>query len=338
MELSEMEKIPNFTRYKYVIDMMDPNDWARHYNEGDEVVNDFILPRGPLQKDEFSDTVYHKNASVGYHMHEKGYEFFEIARGSVECVINSVHFIAETGDLLHIPPYTAHGFIYREENTIWRELFQEIDMSGGIYEKNMVSFYYDKCKESPEFMAMYREGKTHRREVPCAWDAPLTDHNKVYNCRTPEFAWAAYDFPGCSIKLKLAKFETGGAKEVWHADAKKGLKVEYLYPHKGYELLYVKGGKLKLTIHHTLASAEGEAFIIGGDHIIDIPPYHTYTIEILEDTSIYNYGGEYSLQECLEDLASVKKNHPETVETKEDLLHFLRKYNVYATKMTYNPA
>ena len=125
MKLAEMEKIPDFTGHKYVIDMMNPKDWVRHYNEGGEVVNDFILPRGPRQKDEFSDTVYHKGTDVPYHWHAHGFETFEIAKGSVDCVVNGQHFIAKEGDLIHLPPYTAHGFVFLEEDTIWRELFQD---------------------------------------------------------------------------------------------------------------------------------------------------------------------------------------------------------------------
>ena len=49
MKLNEIELIPDFTHHRYVIDMNNPEDWLRHYNEGEEVVNDFILPRGPMQ-------------------------------------------------------------------------------------------------------------------------------------------------------------------------------------------------------------------------------------------------------------------------------------------------
>ena len=181
MDLKKMEEVKNFTGHKYVIRMMEPGDWLRHYNEGDEVVNDFILPRGPRQKDEFSDTVYHKGASVPYHWHQHGFETFEIARGSVDCVIDGKHFIAKEGDLLHIPPYTAHGFVHLEEGTIWRELFQEMDMSGGIFEKNIVNAYYEPMKEDAAFMAMYRAGKTMRREEPAVWKQPPVDHSTVFS-------------------------------------------------------------------------------------------------------------------------------------------------------------
>lgn len=114
MELKKMEEIENFTDHKYVIDMMNPKDWLRHYNEGEEVVNDFILPRGPRQKDEFSDTIYHAGTEVPYHCHRHGFETFEVAKGSVDCVVDGRHFIAQAGDLIHLPPNTAHGFVFLE--------------------------------------------------------------------------------------------------------------------------------------------------------------------------------------------------------------------------------
>lgn len=272
MELKEMEKIPNFTAHKYIIRMMDPNDWVCHYNEGSEVVNDFILPRGPRMKDEFSDTVYHAGTTVGYHWHEHGFETFEIAKGSVDCVLNGKHFIAKAGDIIHIPPLTAHGFVFLEEGTIWRELFQEINMSGGIFEKNMVSAYYENFKEDPAFMAMYRAGKTVARETPVAWEEEPLDHSKVFQCRTPEFAWKRYDCEGYSLQLKVGRWETAGCKEIWHADLKKGLKIDYDYPHTGYEMLYVQSGKLEVVINNTHAHTEPQTFIVEGDTIIDIPP------------------------------------------------------------------
>lgn len=337
MELQKMEEILDYTNHKYIIKMMDPEDWIRHFNEGGEVVNDFILPRGSRQKDEFSDTVYHAGTEVPYHWHHRGFETFEIAKGSVDCVVNGKRFIAKAGDLIHLPPYTSHGFVFLEEGTIWRELFSEIDMSKGIFEKNMVNKYYKELLENEDFLSMYREGKTIKRESPEAWKQDPVDRREVYQCRTPDFAWAEHSGEGYSIKLKVCKFETAGCKEIWHAELKKGLKIEYGYPHKSYELLYVQKGKLELVIDHTLSCPEPQTFIVEGDTIIDIPPYHTYSIKILEDTAIYNYGGEYDLQCCLEDLASVKTKSPERIATKEDMLKFLRKYGVYITNMKYNP-
>ena len=63
MKLSDMERVPDFTKHRFVIRMMNPDDWASHFNEGDEVVNDFVVPRGPHMQ-EMSDTVYHAGTEV----------------------------------------------------------------------------------------------------------------------------------------------------------------------------------------------------------------------------------------------------------------------------------
>ena len=64
--------------HRFLIRMNEPEDWLRHWDEGTQVVNDFIFPQGPYEKDEMSDTIYHEGATVGYHQHQKGYETFQI--------------------------------------------------------------------------------------------------------------------------------------------------------------------------------------------------------------------------------------------------------------------
>ena len=332
-----MEKVPDFTNGKFVIKMMDPADWACHYNEGTEVVNDFILPYGPRMK-EMSDTVYHAGTVVPYHQHNKGCETFEIACGRMECVVDGKRFYGEAGDIIHLPPYTAHGFIWLEEGTIWRELFHDINMAGGIKEKNMVNTYYADMKQDPEFMQMYRSGKSITREDPKMEDLPLYDHHDVFQVRTPDFAWKTVEGEGFSAKLKVEKFETDGTKELWYADVKKGLKVEYKYPHTGYELFYVKSGKVELTIDHAYSHPEAQTFIVEGSSLINIPPYHTYTIRILEDAAIYNYGGEYDLKAYLEDRDTKLRADAHCFDDPAADLSFKRRYGVYATSISYEKA
>ncbi|MCC8100984.1 MAG: hypothetical protein LIP11_01550 [Clostridiales bacterium] len=184
-------------------------------------------------------------------------------------------------------------------------------------------------------MAMYRAGKTIKRENPVVREQEPTDHSQVFQCRTPDFAWVKYEGEGYNIQLKIGKWETAGCKEIWHADLKQGLKVDYAYPHTGYDLFYVQKGKLEVTIHNTHSHAEAQTFLAEDDTIIDIPPYHTYSIRVLEDTAMYNYGGEYDLAACLEDLQAVKKENPETISSEADYLAFFRKYGVYATHLEY---
>lgn len=338
MNLRDMEAVHDFSGHKYVMKMMEPEGWKRHLSEPTEVVNNFILPRGPRMRDEISDTVYHAGTSMDYHWHHQGYETFEIAAGSVDCVVNGKHFIATAGDLIHVPPHTSHYFIFLEEGTVWRELFQDMDMNGAIFEKGHVHRYYPEFKKDEEFMAMFRgQGRTANREKPVAFSEPPVDHSEVFQCRTPEFAWTTAEGEGYSLKLKVARFETAGVKEIWNCRLKKGLSARFAYPNKDYKLLYVKSGRLELTLDHTRTSPEPQTWIVEGDSIIDIPPYHTYTVRVLEDTELYDYGGDHFLQNCLEDLASVRANAPERVADEASLLKFLRSYSVYCTKLEYQP-
>ena len=308
---------------RYLIRMNCEEDWLRHWDEGTQVVNDFILPRGPHEKDEMSDTIYHKDAVVPYHQHKRGYETFMIARGSVECVIRGKHFIANAGDIIHLAPFTPHGFRFLEEGTIWRELFQEINMAQGIMNKNTVKGNYPEYMEDPEFMEIYRgENKTLQRETPVPVDV---EKESVHEVRTPEFAFSRYTGDGYDLKLKVGKWETAGVKEVWQMKLDKGLCVEYDYPHCNWELYYITKGSVQFTIL-------GETFVAGPDCLVHIPPFHRHSIKVLEDSEVFDYGGEADLMALLEDYESIRKYQPEKTEDETFMRAFLRKYKCFVTK------
>lgn len=307
---------------RYLIRMNEPSDWLRHWDEGTQVVNDFILPRGPYEKDEMSDTIYHKDAEVPYHQHKKGYETFMIAKGSVECFIRGKHFVANTGDIIHLAPYTPHGFRFLEEGTIWRELFQEINMAQGIMNKNTVRGHYESYMDDDEFMEMYRLGnKGLARETPVAVDV---EKETMHEVRTPDFAFSEYKGNGYELKLKVGKWETNGVKEIWQAKLLKGVNVKFEYPHKNWELYYITKGSVQFTILD-------ETFVAGPDCLVHIPPFHKHSWKVLEDTELFDYGGEMDLMALMEDYDSIKKYKPEKLKDKEFMTSFLRKYSCYVT-------
>lgn len=308
--------------HKFLIRMNEPEDWLRHWDEGTQVVNDFIFPQGPYEKNEMSDTIYHEGATVGYHQHQKGYETFQIAKGSVECTIRGKRFVAHAGDIIHLVPYTSHGFRFLEEGTIWRELFQEINMSQGIMDKNTISQNYPHFREDAEFMDMYRgEHKSLTRLAPVPVDV---DKHTMHEVRTPEFAYSEYSGEGYNIKLKIGKWETNGVKEIWQASVKKGLEVRYDYPHANWELYYVMQGALEVTVL-------GETFVAGPDCLVHIPPFHAHSIKVLEDTELLDYGGETDLLALMEDLDSLRAFEPEKLQDPEFMTKFYRKYRCYVT-------
>lgn len=308
--------------HKYLIRMNEPEDWLRHWDEDTQVVNDFILPYGPYEKNEMSDTIYHAGTTVGYHQHQKGYETFQVARGSVDCVVRGKRFTIHAGDILHLVPYTPHGFTFLEEGTIWRELFQEINMSQGIMDKNTVAQHYPHLRQDEEFMDMYRgEHKSLTRLPPVPVEV---DKREMHEVRTPDFAYSRYHGEGYDIKLKVGKWETNGVKEIWEANVKKGLEVRYDYPHANWELYYVMEGQLEVTVL-------GETFVAGPDCLVHIPPFHAHSIRVLEDAHVLDYGGETDLMALMEDLDSLKANDPEKLSDGEYMQKFKRKYRCYVT-------
>lgn len=309
-------------KYRYLIRMNEPEDWLRHWDEGTQVVNDFIFPQGIYEKNEMSDTIYHKDVTVGYHQHKKGYETFQIAKGSVECVIRGKRFVAQEGDIIHLVPYTPHGFRFLEEGTIWRELFQEINMCQGIMDKNIVKGNYPEYMSDAAFMEMYRgEHKSLQREVPVPTDV---DKTQMHEVRTPEFAYSEYHGDGYDLKLKVGKWETNGVKEIWQASLKKGLYADYAYPHANWELYYVMKGALEVTVLD-------ETFVAGSDCLVHIPPFHKHSIRVLEDTELLDYGGETDLMALLEDLESLKTYKPEKLADEAFMKEFYHKYRCFVT-------
>ena len=135
-----------------------------------------IRPQGNRMINELGDTIYIKDAFVPYHDHEKGYETFLIDGGSAEVCINKKKCIIKRGDIVHIRPYVNHGYRYLEENTIWREMFQEMDMYNCVEDKHVIRTYSPEYWEDEEFKARrYKILGTLYREDPVPVPAENTE-------------------------------------------------------------------------------------------------------------------------------------------------------------------
>lgn len=315
---------------RYLVRCEEASDWVRHVDEGTQIVNDFYLPQGPFEKNEMSDTIYHAGTKVNYHEHSQGYETFFIARGSVECTIRGKKAVAQTGDIVHLPPYTPHGFVFLEEGTIWRELFQEINMQQGILNKNMILKHYPDLYEDPEFIGMYREANgSFVREKEVQDIAPVVPKSEIPEIREPGFAWARHCGDGWELKLKVGRFECNGAKEVWEANLDEGITIEYQDPHPYFELYYITKGKVRFTI---LEGFVDEAvFVAEAGSIVRIPPYAKHKIEVVEAAQLFDNGCEIRLMSMLEDLAAIRTARPQVLEDPVMKKKLLRKYKCFVT-------
>lgn len=310
---------------RYLIEAYNENDWLYNLNDGTEEVHQFTMPEGPRMKNECSDTIYKKGDHVNYHIHKKGCETFYIAKGSVEVTVRGRRCVITEGDILHLPPNTAHGFTYLEDGTVWRELFHDIDMAGSTINKNRIKDNYPGMYEETEFRAWYLDkvGNFPREEPVHVKDTKKED---VWEVRTHDFGFSTFVFDKVVLKQKVGRWETDNVHEVWMATMKQGAYIEWGRPYDESNLFFIAKGKVRFNVL-------GEEFTASGDNIVYIPEFTKFSICAEEDgTEVFDYGCTARLLDLLEDydaLISGDSRYFEDVKAKET---FLRKYDCYITK------
>lgn len=309
---------------KYLIRTDDESDWLFSLKDRDcgETVNQFTFPVGPYEKNECSDTIYEAGTEVPYHAHEKGVETFIIQKGSVDVTIRGKHTIAYAGDIIHLMPHVAHGFIFLEEGTVWREIFQEINMSAGIMNKNRIKWNYGDLYSEPAFNARYRAANKGLQRVPPVCEEVTRE--ELPELRTPEFGFSIYKFDGVELRQKVGRWETHGVKEVWQAFLNKGVKIEWNDPYCEPEIYYINKGKI-------LFKVMGEEFIAEGNSCVSIPPYTKRTMEVLEDAEILDAGCSIRLLDLIEDYTATEASEPEKLASAEERKLFMQKYGCFVT-------
>lgn len=283
----------------------------------------FIQPVGEKKINEMSDVHYIKDAFVPYHEHSRGVETFSIDKGRVEVIINGKRTIAEAGDLIHIPPYTSHGFRFLEEGTIWRELFQEMDMYSGIMEKSLIQRSCPEKLDDPEFMAAYRlRHHTVRLGEPEPEDVPK---EQVPQIRAKGASLVSFSFDGVECRQKVGRWETNGEKEIWEFVFDQGIVLEWGIPHPNWDLFVVKSGSVRV-------EACGQCFVANARDIINIPPYTPHTFTILDDqTVLHGYNCKSMVLRWMEDLERLGQENPDALKDGDTVQEILRRHNCYLT-------
>ena len=283
----------------------------------------FLAPEGERRCNEMSDVHYRKDAFVPYHEHSKGVETFSIDRGRVEVTINGKRCVAEEGDLIHIPPYTSHGFRFLEEGTIWRELFQDMDMYTGIMEKNLIRRSCPEFLEDPDFMASYRlRHHTVRLGEPEPEDV---DKSQVPQIRPKGGALTRVVFDGVVCSQKVGRWETGGEKEIWEFAQDRDMVLEWAEPHPSRDLFVVKSGRVEV-------QAAGETFTAQARDILNIPPYTPHAVTVLEPgTVLHAYNCRSLVLRWMEELELMGRDHPDKLKDKEAVREVLRRHGCYLT-------
>lgn len=284
-----------------------PEDYLGQFEEYDEnspsYINYYTQAFGPYEGQEMSDTVYHANDEVPYHEHCRGVELFLVDRGSVDCWIDGKRVRADKGDMVFIPPYVAHGFRYLEDRTIWRELFQEIQMNEGILSAHRLRYYYPERFNDPEFMESFnRRGGT----VWFNYDLLLTDADKndVPYIRTYDFAINRFDFDGISLLHKLAKHETNSNIEVWQLRMDKGFNLSWNESNPHDNLFVIYSGSVDVKIDNM------DPFVANERDILRIPTHLGGAITTREDTVLLDYNCRGNLLRALHEIKSRQSTAP----------------------------
>ena len=282
-----------------------------------------IRPQGNRMINELGDTIYIKDAFVPYHDHEKGYETFLIDGGSAEVCINKKKCIIKRGDIVHIRPYVNHGYRYLEENTIWREMFQEMDMYNCVEDKHVIRTYSPEYWEDEEFKARrYKILGTLYREDPVPVPAKNTEIPAI---RPRGTALASFDLGIMKCNLKVGRWETEGAKEIWEFLPEKGTQIEWNYPYAANDVYLVMEGSVHM-------QADGHDFVVKKRDIINVPPYYKHTFTVLEEgTQLYAYNVQSYLMHIMERIHAEKVRTPEHLEDWAYVEKILRDNNCWVT-------
>ena len=306
--------------YQYLYDLNDQKNW----------INPKLIrrPDGTISEDihiiSFSqgkDSLYRVTDSTlfpvapgteeiqRHHSHHGGFEFFYWLTGSQHWCVNNKVAYCDAGKFTIVHPYDRHGGIFHEPSRkigfFHNMPLSQDDSDAGV----LLDQYRPGAKKSPDFPSIndneYHSGPplsdnfgaeppTEIEEVP--WE-------EMPNIRHISKPLAEFKFDGVTMKMLSSRWENWGVVEIWGAEMEKGFCAEWnKYPIR-HEMYFIPKGKVKFKVYD-------EEFIAYDECIVKIPKYAEHSIEVLEDTVMYDVGGQTFWFEYLMDLFSIKKNDP----------------------------
>lgn len=288
----------------------------------------FLMPEGPHQLNEAGDVFYIKDATVAYHDHERGFETFLIDGGAVEATLNHKRCVLEKGDLMHIRPGVHHGFHHLVENTIWREVFQDIEMYSSCNQRDILIALRPDITEDPEFQAMRRKRLgTNYRESPLPRDV---DKHSIPQVRAKGCSLRSFRFPGMELNLKVGRWENEGVREIWEFRLEKGLTLDFAQPFDSSPLYAVMEGSVEASLFDGL-----DVYTAQTRDFLHIPAYTPHSLTMLEDTVLLAYNVHSELLCALEALQAGFTCQPERRSQWPWITNTLQSYDCWLTGVRY---
>lgn len=284
----------------------------------------FVEPYTSHLINEVCEANYYPGNRVPYHEHAEGFETFLVDNGSLEISIRSRKAVLKKGDMVHLPPYTPHSILALEENSIWRAFHQGLEMTPNMIDERRMRDLYPDLFFDPSFQ---RNTSARRKSVwfdyaiPAAREVPA---GEIPEIRPYDFALADFVLDGIELMLKVGRWETAGAKEVWQLRLKKGFKMSW-EPGCPFNHLYdVCSGSVQLT----LDGLDGPLTARERD-LLHIPKFAAGCITALEDAVLLDCGCQGFLMRLMDELHFYQVREPEKLKDKDFIREIMKKHDYH---------
>lgn len=285
----------------------------------------YLAPLGRDCNNEMTDIITEKDAEVGYHEHEEGFETFFMTKGSVEAVIRGKKVILLPGDILHLPAYVPHRFRWLEEGTIWREIFHRMEMHRGLRTRKALETYFPDKGADPEYMKKVRRAAgTVGMTEPEAVEVPKSEVPEV---RQADFAFSEFSLFGMVFRQKVGRWETAGVKEIWEVIFEKGVKLEAKEePDYNIGIFSISTGSFRFQVGH-------EEFVAEAGDLVYVPEYVSFSLEALEEGStLIDMNCQAYLLRLLETLKALSIRESEKLKDRAFVKELLLENHCYITE------
>ena len=255
------------------------------------------------------DSVMHKNPAGTDanrtqmpHFHWHGYETFFVDSGSLWLYIDGMKAKASKGDIVHLQAGQSQGMLFLDD-VKWRGTYHDFATYPESGEVSRVKAYLPELAEDPELNALASRGfmDSNPMEPFLCREVPTEQCSAIKNISRPH---ASYEFPGCSFKIVVERWENGGVKELDCAVMEPGFTAEWVKYPPLRELFYLRSGKVKFTIC-------GKEFIADDECVINAPRFMPRKLEVLEKAELYDLGGQPYWSLFLQSYASIQHYDPQ---------------------------
>jgi len=316
---------------EYLIRMENHDDCVKATDNAGIYYRLFHRPVTARLKNELDCMQFHvpSERMIDYHEHSSGTETFIISQGKFLCNCMGYGFTMGAGDILHIQPWMGHSFIPIEPESRLNIMFMGFDYHFTKTQPRMrIQAGFPGLFETPEFRNKFREenGGVSSRTVPIQVEHP---REQIPQWRPADYGIREHEYDGINLKLKIAKYETEGVKEVWNLKMKSGFYCEWDEFLPEYRFLYVTGGKIRCWVK--TSAEEKFEFDAVQENIITIPPYTPFGFEVTEDATMYDLDCSARLQDLCEELDI----DTDKIKNKTELLKLCKSFDFNCTDVGF---